>query len=160
MPLLISGVRRAQKLHLTLLRDGVKEPIIVELTRRKIDVPSVTLTWVGGDSDIARIKVSEFGSDTKKEWNDVVAQILGNSKTRGVIVDLRNNPGGYMQAAIDLAGDFVEDGSTVVIQQNGDGSKHEYKSSSLPRLKKYKTVVLINEGSASGYPRFLPEPSV
>lgn len=54
-----------------------------------------------------------------------------------------------MQAAIDLASDFVPTGHVVVIQENGDGTKQEYKSGSLPRLGNYETVVLINGGSAS-----------
>lgn len=137
------------KVSLTLLREGVDKPIIVELTREKIDVPSVTMVWEGGGKDIAHIKISEFGAETKSEWNKYVTEILTNKSTKGIIVDLRNNPGGYMQAAIDLASDFVPTGTVVVIQQNGDGTKEEYKSTSLPRLEKYQTVVLINGGSAS-----------
>jgi carboxyl-terminal processing protease len=137
------------KVSLTLMRDGVSEPIIVEITRAKIEVPSVKLTWVGDASDIADIKVSEFGAETKNEWNKVVTEILAKSSTKGIIIDLRNNPGGYMQGAVDLASDFVKTNTTVVIQQNGDGAKEEYKSENLPRLGNYNVVVLINGGSAS-----------
>lgn len=136
------------KVTLTLVREGVKDPIVVEISREKIDVPSVTLTWVGDGDNIAVVKVSEFGAETKSEWNKAVSEILA-VETRGIIIDLRNNPGGYMQAAIDLASDFVPMGTTVVIQQNGNGSKQEYKSGFLPRLEKYKVAVLINGGSAS-----------
>ncbi len=136
------------KVTLTLVREGVKDPIVVEISREKIDVPSVTLTWAGDGNNIAVVKVSEFGAETKSEWNKVVSEILGGD-TKGIIIDLRNNPGGYMQAAIDLASDFLPMGTTVVIQQSGNGSKQEYKSGSLPRLEKYKAVVLINGGSAS-----------
>ena len=137
------------KVSLTLVRDTVKEPIVIEMTREKIDVKSITLSWVGDNSDVAQIKVSKFGAETKSEWDTAVTEILNKKETKGIIIDLRNNPGGYLQAAVDLAGDFVPNGSVVVIQENGDGSKLEYKSSSLPRLKNYKTVVLINKGSAS-----------
>lgn len=136
------------KVSLTLLRDGTKDPITVELTREKIDVPSVTLKWVGDNSNIAQIKVSEFGSETKSEWDKAVSEILSKD-AKGIIIDLRNNPGGYMQAAIDLASDIVPSGDVVVIQQDGNGSKIEYKSQSLPRLGSYKIVVLVNGGSAS-----------
>jgi len=122
------------KVTLTLVREGVSDPIVVELSREKINVSSVTLTWVGDGGDIADIKVSKFGAETKDEWNKAVSQILEKSDVKGVVVDLRNNPGGYLQAAVDLASDFVPLGTTVVIQQNGDGSKQEYKSNSLPRL--------------------------
>lgn len=137
------------KVSLTLVRDDVKEPIVVEMTREKIDVKSVTLSWVGESSDVAQIKVSKFGSETKSEWDRAVTEILNKKETKGIIIDLRNNPGGYLQAAVDLAGDFVPNGSVVVIQENGDGSKLEYKSSSLPRLKNYKAAILVNKGSAS-----------
>ncbi len=146
----VTYIRGAEgtKVTLTLLRDGASEPIVVELTREKINIHSVTLSWVGEGSDIARIQVSEFGAETKSEWNKAVSEIM-TKNTKGIIIDLRNNPGGYMQSAVELAGDFVPNGSVVVVQENGDGSKEEYKSESLPRLSKYKTVVLINKGSAS-----------
>lgn len=136
------------KVTLTLLRENTPEPIVVELTREKISVHSVTLSWVGEASNIARIQVSEFGAETKNEWNTAVSEILAKD-TKGIIIDLRNNPGGYMQSAVELASDFVPNGSVVVVQENGDGGKEEYKSESLPRLSKYKTAVLINGGSAS-----------
>lgn len=140
---------RGTAVTLTLVREGVSDPIVVDITREKINVPSVSLTWVGDNSDVADIKVSEFGSETKNEWNEAVGEILSKGSTKGIIIDLRNNPGGYMQAAIELASDFVPMNSVVVIQENGDGSRQEYKSETLPRLEKYKVVVLINGGSAS-----------
>ncbi len=137
------------KVTLTLAREGADEPIIVELTRALLTVPSVSLEFVGENKDIARLKVSKFGSETKSEWGSAVSQILKNPQTKGIIIDLRNNPGGYLQAAIDLAGDFVETGTVVVIQESGNGMKEEFKSQGLPRLARYKVIVLINGGSAS-----------
>jgi carboxyl-terminal processing protease len=141
--------KEGTKVTLTLVRDGNPDLIVVELTRQKINVPSVTLSWVGDGGNIAHVKVSEFGSETKSEWDKAVTEILEKSDTKGIIIDLRNNPGGYMQAAIDLGSDFVPTHTTIVIQENGNGSRQEYKSTSLPRLEKYHTVVLINGGSAS-----------
>jgi carboxyl-terminal processing protease len=139
---------------LTLIRDGNSTPMVVPLTRAKLDVPSVVLSWVGADSTIADVKISSFDSTTDDEWNKAVSQITDKCETqkvacKGIIVDLRNNPGGYLETAVDIAGDFVPVGTTVVIQQNGDGTKQEYKSQKLPRLLNYKVVVLINGGSAS-----------
>lgn len=144
----IRGVE-GTKVTLTLVRDGVDEPIVIDLIRETIDVPSVTLAWVGENSDIARIEISKFGSETKGEWDKAISEILAKRGVKGIILDLRNNPGGYMQAAIDLASDFVSNGTTLVIQENGNGQKEEYKSTTLPRLDDYKTVILINGGSAS-----------
>jgi carboxyl-terminal processing protease len=139
---------------LTLVRDGDSNPIIVPLTRAKLIIPSVILSWVGKDSTIASIKIAKFDSATVGEWNKTVAEFTDKCVTqkvacKGIIIDLRNNPGGYMQSAVDIAGDFVSMGTTVVIQQNGDGTKEEYKSNRLPRLENYKVVILINAGSAS-----------
>jgi carboxyl-terminal processing protease len=139
---------------LTLIRDGDSTPIVVDLTRAKLDVPSVILSWVGKDSTIADAKISKFDSVTSGEWDKTVAQITDKCQTqkvicKGIIIDLRNNPGGYMETAVDIASDFVPTGTTVVIQQNGDGTKQEYKSEKLPRLLNYRVVILINGGSAS-----------
>lgn len=134
---------------LTLVREGVTKPIDVDITRAKLDVPSVVLKFVGKNSNIADIRVTRFGAETKSEWDKAISQILQKPETKGIIIDLRNNPGGYLQAAIDLASDFVPANTTVVIQQNGDGSKQDFKSDRLERLGDYKVVVLINGGSAS-----------
>lgn len=134
---------------LTLAREGETEPIVAEITRAKLNVPSIRLSYVGENGEVALIKVSKFGAETKGEWDEAVSQILQKPAVRGVIVDVRNNPGGYLQAAIDLAGDFVSTGTTVVVQENGNGTKEEFKSRSLPRLSRFKAVVLINGGSAS-----------
>jgi carboxyl-terminal processing protease len=134
---------------LTLMRDGSVEPITVNLVRAKLEVPSIILTWVGEGSDIANIEVSTFGAETPKEWDKVVRQITDKKDVAGIIIDLRNNGGGYMQDAIDIASDFVPYGKTVVIQENGNGTKQHYKSQKSPRLLSYKVVVLVNKWSAS-----------
>lgn len=134
---------------LTLVRQGSPKPIVVDITRQTLNVPSVVLSYVGKNSDIADIKVSRFGAETLGEWDKAVSSVLQKPETKGIIIDLRNNPGGYLQAAIDLASDFVPANTTVVIQQNGDGSKQEFKSDRIERLGNYKVVVLINGGSAS-----------
>ena len=137
------------KVTLTLMREGETDPINVELVRAKLEVPSIVLSWVGEDQDIADIEISTFGSETLKEWDKAISEIRSRSKVKGIIIDLRSNGGGYMQDAIDIASDFVPVGSTVMIQENGDGTKQNYKSQSSPRLLSYKTVVLVNRWSAS-----------
>jgi carboxyl-terminal processing protease len=140
--------------ELTIMRDGNSKPITAALVRAKLDVPSVTLTWVGTGGKIADVKVAKFDSKTTEEWGKVAAQInarcqASSAKCNGIIIDLRNNPGGYMQSAVDLASDFMDIGTVAVVQQNGDGSRQEYKTEKLPGLANYRVVVLINGGSAS-----------
>lgn len=134
---------------LTLVREGASAPIVVEITRTKITVPSVTLTFEGKEESLANIKVNKFSSETNNEWDSAVKQILGRPNIKGVIIDLRNNPGGYLQSAITLASDFVPTGTVVVIQEAGNGVREEYKSEKASRLQKFPVVVLINGGSAS-----------
>lgn len=137
------------KVTLTIARESEKDPIVFELTREKINVPSITLDFVGADSGIAKIKVNKFGAETVTEWDKAVSEILTKKGINKIIIDLRNNPGGYLQAAVDLASDFVPTNTVVVIEENGTGVRKEYKSVKFGRLQKYSVVVLINGGSAS-----------
>ncbi len=134
---------------LTLLREGTDQPIVVDLSRAKLDVPSVTLKFEGEDQEIAYIRVNKFAGETEAEWTKAVDEILKNQKVKSIIIDLRNNPGGYLQAAVDLASDFIEVGKVVVLEERSDGTKNEYKVEKLGRLLKYDAVVLVNDGSAS-----------
>jgi len=134
---------------LTLLRKGQDQPIVVDIKRENIEVPSVTLTFVGEKKDIAQIKVNKFSQDTQKGWDKAVIDILKNPDLKGIIIDLRNNPGGYLQGAVDLSSDFLETGEVVVIEEQAGGVKDEFKVEKLGRLRGRKVVVLINKGSAS-----------
>lgn len=136
------------KVTLLIVRDGSDEPITFDLVRRDIIVPSVVLEFVGDNKNIAHLKLMKFGGETEKEWNEKVQEIL-KSKADRIILDVRNNPGGYLQGAVDLAGDFLPNGSVVVIEEGSGKRTNEYKTNSIPRLKQYPLVVLVNGGSAS-----------
>jgi carboxyl-terminal processing protease len=134
---------------LALVRDENEEILFIDVVRKEIDVPSVVFNYVGDDNSVGHVQLLKFGAESKKEWNDVVKNILKKEDLSGVILDLRNNPGGYLQAAVDIAGDFVENGSTIVIEETADKTRNEYTVESIARLEKVPVVVLINEGSAS-----------
>jgi len=139
------------KVTLTILRDGQDKPLAFDLTREKINVPSVITTFENG---AAHVKLLKFAEDTNGEWEKAVAEITAkcNVKTedcKGIVLDLRNNPGGYLQGSVDIAGDFLPKGSVVVIEQDGNEKKTDFKTSKDPRLMDYNLVVLINGGSAS-----------
>jgi carboxyl-terminal processing protease len=135
---------------LTLLREGEEDLIVTEVVRKSIDVPSVTLSYEGDNGSVAHIKVLKFSGETIAEWEKFVPEILSKPNLKGIIVDVRNNPGGYLQGAIDLASDFLETGEVMVIEEMG-GSKEEseYRVEKLGRFRKIKMAVLVNEGSAS-----------
>jgi carboxyl-terminal processing protease len=134
---------------LSLLRDGNDTPIVVDLVRREINVPSVTLSFVGPQENIAHLKVSKFGGETLTEWDNAILEIQKKQNLAGIVVDVRNNPGGYLQGAVDLGSEFLEEGEVVVSEEYADGSRDEYYVERVGRLIRENTVVLINGGSAS-----------
>lgn len=136
------------KVTLTLVREGAEEPMVVEVTRAKMNIPSVVLEYVE-DGSIAHLKLVKFDADTASEWDKAVNEILSKKELKGVVLDLRNNPGGYLQVAVDIASDFLENGSVVVIEEKGTGERVDYKTEKLPRMQKQNMVILVNEGSAS-----------
>jgi carboxyl-terminal processing protease len=133
---------------LALLRDGSTEPIIVKVAREEINVPSVIVTYVGKNKEVAHIRLLKFGGETETEWNKAVSEIL-KKNPKGIVLDLRNNPGGYLQGAVDIAGDFLKTGTVVVIEEQAGDKRNEFKTDRLPRLSSYPLIILVNKGSAS-----------
>ncbi len=131
---------------LTIFREGEKDTRDVDVMRDTIVVKSVRFEMK--DNGIALIRVSRFGDDTEQGFKDAVKQAKDNN-ARGVIVDLRNNPGGYLEAAVEMGSLMIPNGKTVVIEESGDGSRKEMKTRGGDVLSQIKTVVLINQGSAS-----------
>jgi carboxyl-terminal processing protease len=134
---------------LALIREGEDAPIIVDVERREINVPSVLLSWEGENKDIAHIRLLKFAGETEGEWEEVVRDVLKSNKLNGIVLDLRNNPGGYLQGAVDIAGEFLPNGTLVVIEDTANKSKREFKTAKIPRLADVPLVLLVNKGSAS-----------
>ncbi|MEF3691746.1 MAG: S41 family peptidase, partial [Candidatus Moraniibacteriota bacterium] len=122
--------------------EKTKEIIV---TRGFIKVESVTLEMK--DNNIAYFNVVRFGDDTAIVFNRLLKQVP--RETKGIIVDLRNNPGGYLDVAIDLASLMLPDGKVVVIEEDKEGKRKNFYSRGEDKLSAIETVVLINEGSAS-----------
>ncbi|TSC85816.1 MAG: Uncharacterized protein G01um101416_768 [Microgenomates group bacterium Gr01-1014_16] len=140
---------KGSKVELELLHNNNGEkPYTVELTRETIVVKSVQLEIL--DDEVVWLKLNRFGDRTQDEWNEVVSKIQGSgSKIQGVVLDLRNNPGGYLEGAVYVAGEFLPAGKNVVSQQYGDGTKVDDAVKRNGRLLKKPLVVLVNKGSAS-----------
>lgn len=145
---------------LILLRGDDTESFKKEIIREAIDVPSVTVSYIdpseGEAGNIAHIKLLKFGSDTETEWNKAVSQITnhlsaqaGQPQITSVVLDLRNNPGGYLQSAVDIAGEFVKKDSVVVIEDRGGTNRTDYKTEKFGSFQNMKVVILVNGGSAS-----------
>ncbi len=97
--------------------------------------------------NIAYVKISQFGDDTVKKMNGAVREILVKNP-KGIIIDLRNNPGGYLDSAIEILGHWINN-QVVVIERYYNGQTEKYYSSGRGSLRDIKTVILINHGSAS-----------
>lgn len=132
------------KVKLTIIR-GNEKPFDVEIIRDNIVVKSIK-TELRSDG-IYVIRISSFNEDTDLLFNKAVDEIIAK-KPRGIILDLRNNPGGYLDTAINIASEWIESGP-VVAEQLNNNRRNEYPANGLHRLKDYKTIVLINGGSAS-----------
>lgn len=133
----------------TIYRESVEAPFDVAVRRDEILVDSVKLEFVEYEGkQVAHLRVSRFGGRTQEEWDSAVNKIITHQPPiAGIVLDFRNNPGGFFDGAIDLASDFIE--NDVVVSQKGRLTHQDYKSNGLARLKNYPLVVLVNKGSAS-----------
>jgi len=118
---------------------------VVTITRAEINTPSVYYRAM--DGDIAYIGITQFSSTTNDELGIVLERISGNG-TKGIIIDLRDNPGGWLSTVVDAVSRFVKSG-TVLTVCNNDGSKKEVKTTSQNEITDLPVVVLANEYSAS-----------
>lgn len=130
---------------LTIFREGEEAPRDVEITRGTITVKSVNVSF--RDDGICVIKISNFNSDTDGLFEKAVIDIL-NKNPKGIILDLRNDPGGYLETAINIASKWIDKG-VIVSEKFSDEKKTDHMAKGSARLKDFRTVVLVNEGSAS-----------
>jgi carboxyl-terminal processing protease len=130
---------------LTIVREGEEEPLIFEITRAKIVVASVEHEML--ENGIGYVKLNTFGDTTSKDMRDALKDIMSN-KPRGLILDMRNNGGGYLQTAVEVVSQFIPDG-VVLIERYGDGSRDTYEAIRGGLATDIPLVVLVNEGTAS-----------
>ncbi len=128
---------------LTIVRGGQVEEITI--TRETIDIPSVE--WEIKDG-VGIITISRFGDDTVSLARQA-AQEFASTGVKGVVLDLRGNPGGYLDGAVDIASLWLDSGTAVLTERRDNVVIDTFKSRGNTPLKDIKTVVLINEGSAS-----------
>lgn len=138
--------KRGTKVLLTIAREGESKTIDFEITRDTIRIP--TVNWEMIDGDVAYLQIYTFNQNVDSDFEGAVNEILKSSATK-LIVDLRNNPGGLLESAINLAGWFLDNNQIVTMEEFKDGSRQEFRSDGRGTLKIYPTIVLINEGSAS-----------
>lgn len=146
-----------------------EQPVDVKIVRDTITVKSLT-SWNKkikdideinpktqalanvGEQKVIYIRLSQFGDSTNEEWlkvaNDIDRQLKADQSIQGVVFDLRNNPGGYLNDAVYIASEFVKSG-TAVMQEDKNQKRTEFPVTGKGLLTEVPVVVLINKGSAS-----------
>ncbi|MGE5775643.1 MAG: S41 family peptidase [Chloroflexota bacterium] len=133
------------KVTLKIAREGEAEPFDVVITRAKIVIRSADGKML--ENGIAYIDINTFGERTTQELRETLDKLL-KENPKGIIIDLRYNPGGYLNTAVEVASEFIDDG-VVLYEQYGDGHRDTHKVLGNGRATDIPIVVLINEGSAS-----------
>lgn len=142
---LIRG-KKGTKVILTINNGATKD---IELIRDTIKVPTIEWQLVEKDGkNIAYMQIFSFNQTVDSEFRKAAEEIL-KSNADAIVLDLRNNPGGLLDSAINLAGWFLDKGKLVVSEEFGNSTRNEFKSDGNGALKSYPTVILINGGSAS-----------
>lgn len=128
------------------IRRGTDEPFDVKITRARITIKSADGKML--EDGIAYVQVTTFGDKTTPELTAALQTLMAQNP-RGLILDLRNNGGGYLQTSVEVVSQFLPKGKTVLIEQYGTGEKQSYSSLGDGLAVDIPMVVLINEGSAS-----------
>lgn len=151
LPEAVSLIRGAKgtEVDLTILREGEQDSRTFTLKRDTILVKSVEVSFnnTNNGKNIAVVKLTRFGERTQEEWAEAVVQVL-SKEASGVVLDLRNNPGGYLEGAVFIASEFLS-GGDVVLQENSLGDRVPFEVNRIGKLTKIPLVALINKGSAS-----------
>jgi carboxyl-terminal processing protease len=138
---------KGTKVNLSIFRKGEKDLLTFTIIRDKIPIFSLDASYMI-NNETGYIKLNKFAATTEKEFSDALT-VLQKSNLKNIIIDLRNNPGGYMLAAVGIANQFLSGQKLVVYMQGRKTPREEFKSSDNGSLTKTKLVVLTDEGSAS-----------
>jgi len=130
---------------ITVRRDGEPEPLEFVITRARITIHSAEGKML--EDGIAYVDINSFGDKTTQELRAALQNLM-KQNPKGLVIDLRNNPGGYLNTAIEVSSEFIDEG-VIMYEQYGDGRRDEYTALGNGQATDIPIVVLINEGSAS-----------
>ncbi len=133
-----------QEIILTLQREGEEAPFDVSIIRAHITVASVEWEMKG---QVAYIKINTFGESTTEELKTALTELMAQNPV-GMVLDLRNNVGGYLQTSVEVASQFIGEG-TILIERYGDGKEDVYPAQRGGMALDIPLVVLVNEATAS-----------
>lgn len=137
---------KGTKVHLTIQRDGTTDPMVFSLVRDTIKIESVKSRVI--DNTIGYVRLTQFQEATGRDLSRALKQFR-EQKVQGTVLDLRNNPGGLLTAAVDVSEQFVGNGKLIVYTKGREGKKDEWFSKTKETLEDYPMIILVNEGSAS-----------
>ena len=137
---------KGTKVILTIVREGVKDPMEFTLVRDVIKIKSVKYKMLEGD--IGYIRLTQFQERTGEDMENALED-LEKQNMKSLVLDLRNNPGGLLKVSIQVSELFIKGGKLIVSVKGREGEKEEYLSSATKAREDYPIVVLVNEGSAS-----------
>ena len=140
---------KGSTVNITIERQGSAEPFKVDLVRDKIVVKSVKYELL--DNGIGYIKLSQFQENSSQELRNALSQLESENgiKLKGVVLDLRNNPGGLLGEAIEVVDEFIDQGLIVSVKGRTQGQEREYYATKNGDFQEYPIVVIVNDGSAS-----------
>ena len=136
---------KGTRVVLSVSRNGLDSLFELTIIRDTIVIDSVK--WEIDENNIMEIDITTFNDDTVPLFNEAVQEALAQN-VKGIVLDLRSNPGGLLTAAIDIASAWV--GYQPVVIERAKTSAKSFKGATAPRLSDIKTIVLVNNGSASG----------
>ncbi len=136
---------KGSKVNLTIQRDGTPDPLLFTLVRDTIKIESVKSKVI---DNLGYVRLTQFQEATGRDLAKAIKQFK-EQKVQGAILDLRNNPGGLLTAAVDVSEQFLPNGKMVVYTKSREGKKDEWISKSKDQLEDLPVIILVNEGSAS-----------
>lgn len=139
--------KNGTKVTLTVTNNGYETAKDVEIIRQKINVPTINWKMIE-KTNFAYLRISYFNQDTWTDFDKAVRDMLIKNP-KGIVLDLRSNPGGFLDTSIAVASEWVKQG-VIVSEKGGDKIQNEHKSIGAHRLANIPTVVLVDEGTASG----------
>jgi carboxyl-terminal processing protease len=139
---------KGSKLKITIVRKGIEQPFDIELTRDIIKSQSVRTRLL--EDNFLYVRIAQFQLNSGKDMTQKISdQLKKKTNIKGIILDLRNNPGGVLQASVEVADAFLNSGLVVYTEGRLDNSDINYSASIGDVANSLPLVVLINEGSAS-----------
>ena len=136
-------------IDLTVRRKNVKKPLEFKITRKIIEVQSVSSKTISEEKNIGYIRLKSFNENSDNQFLKSVKKFEKNSKIKGYVIDLRNNPGGLLTQAINITDFFLNDGEIVSTKGRKISETRKFFARKGDEIKGKPIVVLINNGSAS-----------